>query len=144
MPRRTCVLGIRKTSNLMKGISMIKPSIQQTFKPSSNHLVSCEALHRFTMKAFQRVGLSAADTKVGADILVLTDAWGTFSHGTKSLHDYLRKLKAGGLCPGQATDGSVTPAPCGKELRCLPKFLPARKKRPFSPRQNILKPTHFN
>lgn len=68
-----------------------------SIKPSSNHVVSYEALHSFTVKAFQRVGLSVVDAKIGADVLVLTDAWGTFTHGTKNLLGYLRRLKAGGL-----------------------------------------------
>jgi LDH2 family malate/lactate/ureidoglycolate dehydrogenase len=65
----------------------------------SSQVVSYEALNRFTAKAFQRAGLSEADAITGADVLTLTDAWGTFTHGTKSLRGYLRRLKAGGLRP---------------------------------------------
>ncbi|MBI3850405.1 MAG: Ldh family oxidoreductase [Verrucomicrobia bacterium] len=65
--------------------------------PSSSSIVSYEALHRFTTKAFQRAGLSEPDARTGADVLALTDAWGTFTHGTKCLRGYLRRLKAGGL-----------------------------------------------
>lgn len=74
--------------------------ISPTPKASSSSLtVSYEALHRFTVKAFQRTGLSEPDARTGADVLVLTDAWGTFTHGTKNLRGYLRRLKAGGLRP---------------------------------------------
>jgi LDH2 family malate/lactate/ureidoglycolate dehydrogenase len=66
---------------------------------NSRRLVTYEALHRFTTKAFQKAGLSEADAKTGADVLALTDAWGTFTHGTKSVRGYLRRLKAGGLRP---------------------------------------------
>ncbi len=41
--------------------------------------------------------MSPDDAKVGADVLVMTDAWGVFTHGTKLLRGYLRRLKEGGL-----------------------------------------------
>jgi LDH2 family malate/lactate/ureidoglycolate dehydrogenase len=59
--------------------------------------VSFESLHRFAFEAFRRVGLSDADASVGADVLATTDAWGVFTHGTKCLAGYLRRLQAGGL-----------------------------------------------
>ena len=43
--------------------------------------------------------MSEADARTGADVLVTTDAWGVFTHGTKSLAGYLKRLKAGGLQP---------------------------------------------
>jgi len=66
-------------------------------KPSATRRVSIASLHRFTVEAFKRVGLSPEDSTVGADVLTTTDAWGTFTHGTKLLRGYLRRLKAGGL-----------------------------------------------
>lgn len=60
-------------------------------------VVSHRALHRFTARAFERLGLSKADAATGADVLALTDAWGTFTHGTKCVRGYLRRLKIGGL-----------------------------------------------
>ena len=59
--------------------------------------VSYQQLHTFTKGAFQAVGLSAADAQTAADVLVTTDAWGVFTHGTKNLHGYAKLLKAGGL-----------------------------------------------
>jgi len=59
--------------------------------------VSCDALRRFVAKAFVSAGLSAADAAAGAEVLVTTDAWGIFTHGTKNVRGYLRRLKAGGL-----------------------------------------------
>jgi LDH2 family malate/lactate/ureidoglycolate dehydrogenase len=56
-------------------------------------------LHQFTRETFRRVGLSEPDATTGADVLAMTDAWGVFTHGTKSLAGYLRRLKAGGLRP---------------------------------------------
>jgi|SRR5712691_7108397 len=75
---------------------MVKSTPSQS---SSTRIVSYAALHRFTARAFQQVGLSEADASTGADVLALTDAWGTCTHGTKSLRGYLRRLKAGGLRP---------------------------------------------
>ena len=59
--------------------------------------VSYAALHRFATMAFERAGLSEADARTGADVLATTDAWGIFTHGTKNVRGYLRRLKAGGL-----------------------------------------------
>ena len=60
-------------------------------------MVSFANLHRFTLEAFRKVGLTATDATTGADVLVTTDAWGIFTHGTKALAGYLRRLQAGGL-----------------------------------------------
>src|SRR6266542_4325478 len=54
-------------------------------------------LHRFTSDAFRQVDLAPADAITGADVLATTDAWGVFTHGTKALAGYLRRLQAGGL-----------------------------------------------
>jgi ureidoglycolate dehydrogenase (NAD+) len=61
--------------------------------------VSIAALHTFTQTAFASVGLSLTDAKTATDVLVTTDAWGVFTHGTKNLRGYLRMLKGGGLKP---------------------------------------------
>lgn len=59
--------------------------------------VSISKLHAFTKAAFVSAGLNPTDASVGADVLVTTDAWGVFTHGTKNLRGYLRRLQAGGL-----------------------------------------------
>lgn len=64
---------------------------------SFSRKVSFAKLQAFSKAAFQAVGLSEADASVGADVLVTTDSWGVFTHGTKNLRGYLRLLKAGGL-----------------------------------------------
>jgi ureidoglycolate dehydrogenase (NAD+) len=68
--------------------------------PGPGRPVTYAALHRFTVLAFQRAGLSEADARTGADVLATTDAWGVFTHGTKCLAGYLRRFQAGGLRPG--------------------------------------------
>ncbi len=59
--------------------------------------ISFQSLHQFTSNAFLNVGMSEADAATGADVLATTDAWGIFTHGTKSLAGYLRRLQADGL-----------------------------------------------
>lgn len=60
-------------------------------------LVQHHVLDRFVQEAYRRVGLSEADAKMASTALVTTDAWGVFTHGTKSLTPYLRRLQRGGL-----------------------------------------------
>jgi ureidoglycolate dehydrogenase (NAD+) len=71
----------------------MNPTIQSPQK------VSFSQLHAFVKTAFEGVGMSAIDANIGADVLVTTDAWGVFTHGTKNLRGYLGRLKAGGLRP---------------------------------------------
>ena len=66
---------------------------------SASRAVTFHALHAFARDAFQVAGLSEADATTGADVLATTDAWGVFTHGTKCLAGYLRRLEAGGLRP---------------------------------------------
>jgi ureidoglycolate dehydrogenase (NAD+) len=61
--------------------------------------VPFDRLHRFTLGAFRAAGLDETDARTGADVLVTTDAWGVFTHGTKALNGYLKRLQAGGLNP---------------------------------------------
>lgn len=41
--------------------------------------------------------MRAADARITAAVLVTTDTWGIFTHGTKALLFYLRKIRAGGI-----------------------------------------------
>jgi ureidoglycolate dehydrogenase (NAD+) len=68
-----------------------------TSTPGASTVVRYAALHRFVVKSFQRAGLSETDANVAVDVLATTDAWGVFTHGTKNVRGYLRRLKAGGL-----------------------------------------------
>lgn len=61
--------------------------------------VSLKRLREFTADAFCATGVSRADAETAADVLVTTDAWGVFTHGTKLLAGYLPRLKLGGLRP---------------------------------------------
>jgi ureidoglycolate dehydrogenase (NAD+) len=67
----------------------------------SNMNISVEKLHRFCVEALLKAGGSEAHARTTADVLVTTDTWGTFTHGTKALRAYVRRLRGGGL----RTDG---------------------------------------
>jgi LDH2 family malate/lactate/ureidoglycolate dehydrogenase len=56
-------------------------------------------LSAWVEEAFRRAGLSATDAGHAAEPLVLSDAMGVFTHGTKLLPGYLKKLVAGGSRP---------------------------------------------
>lgn len=55
-------------------------------------------LKDFSIKALEKVGVSAENAKIIAEVLVTTDTFGVLSHGTKNLYQYILKMQAGGLC----------------------------------------------
>jgi ureidoglycolate dehydrogenase (NAD+) len=59
--------------------------------------ISASDLHAFGTAALTSVGVALADARTTMDVLVMTDTWGTFTHGVKSLRGYIRRLKGGGL-----------------------------------------------
>jgi ureidoglycolate dehydrogenase (NAD+) len=59
--------------------------------------IEAEVLTEFVIRALTSFGLREEDATTVADVLVTTDTWGTFSHGTNHLHNYCRKIKAGGI-----------------------------------------------
>ena len=59
--------------------------------------VAVADLEQFCRAALGRCGLNEADARVTTDVLVTTDTFGVFTHGTKSLRGYVRRLRAGGL-----------------------------------------------
>jgi len=58
--------------------------------------VSIPQLTEFVVELFLTVGLEEPDSRKAADVLVTTDAMGVFTHGTKLLIGYLRKIRGGG------------------------------------------------
>src|SRR3954451_9259081 len=65
-------------------------------------LVSC--LHRFCVEALVKTGMPSTAAVTTADVLVMTDTWGTFSHGTGALCNYVRCLGSGGIDPHAAPE----------------------------------------
>jgi len=61
--------------------------------------VSTNQLHSYGVTALKSIGMSEQNANIVADKLVLTDSWGTFTHGNKLLNDYLARLEAGGTNP---------------------------------------------
>ena len=62
----------------------------------SSMRITIEALTAFCVAALTQVGVSRCDAETTTDALVTTDAMGVFTHGTKLLAGYLRKLQGGG------------------------------------------------
>lgn len=59
--------------------------------------IPADALVAWVTEAFARVGLR--EGRAAAEMLVLADTFGVFTHGTKLLPGYLAKLRAGGYSP---------------------------------------------
>lgn len=59
--------------------------------------ISVDKLHAFCMEALIKAGVHESDARTTADVLVTTDTWGTFTHGTKALRAYIRRVRGGGL-----------------------------------------------
>ena len=66
---------------------------------SSERPIPVAILSAWVAEVFERAGLGAADAGVATEPLVLSDAMGVFTHGTKLLPGYLRKLVARGSRP---------------------------------------------
>ena len=65
----------------------------------AENAVPVATLTAWVETAFARAGLAPADAAIAAEPLVLSDCMGVFTHGTKLLPGYLRKLGAGGYRP---------------------------------------------
>jgi LDH2 family malate/lactate/ureidoglycolate dehydrogenase len=58
------------------------------------------ALHDFCVDALRRAGASDEHARTTAEVMVMTDTWGTFTHGSKLLPGYIRRIRAGGIRAG--------------------------------------------
>ncbi|MDB6092672.1 MAG: Ldh family oxidoreductase [Verrucomicrobia bacterium] len=56
-------------------------------------------LRAFVIQVLERCEVSRPDAETTADVLCTTDSWGVFTHGTKFLGDYTRRLRAKGVNP---------------------------------------------
>jgi LDH2 family malate/lactate/ureidoglycolate dehydrogenase len=61
-----------------------------------NSRVPLNVLRTFATDCFQATGLNSTDSSIAAETLTGTDLLGVFTHGTKLLAGYLRKLQGGG------------------------------------------------
>jgi LDH2 family malate/lactate/ureidoglycolate dehydrogenase len=62
--------------------------------------VTIDQLHEFCVEALKRCDVPEEHARLTADVLVATDACGVFTHGTKLLRGYVRRLLAGGIKAG--------------------------------------------
>lgn len=60
-------------------------------------IIAVDKLQAFCLGALLKAGVSEEDAQITSEILVMTDTWGIFTHGTKNLRGYIRRLKGGGL-----------------------------------------------
>lgn len=58
--------------------------------------VKLENLKVFCKQALEKEGMSSEYAEICAKVLSTTDAFGTNSHGTKNLHNYIKKCRVGG------------------------------------------------
>lgn len=59
--------------------------------------IKLEDLKAFCAAALEKEGMKPEYAKLTAEVLSETDGYGTHSHGTKNLHNYIKKARAGGL-----------------------------------------------
>lgn len=59
--------------------------------------IKLQDLKAFCKEALMKEGMKEEYAGIVAEVLSETDAFGTNSHGTKNLHNYLKKFRAGGI-----------------------------------------------
>jgi LDH2 family malate/lactate/ureidoglycolate dehydrogenase len=84
----------------------------ENLQGSLSAAVPVDRLHAFCVQALVRSGFKVEDASTTADVLVTTDTWGIFTHGTNNLRDYVRKAIAGGIDP-EAQVEVVAEGPAG-------------------------------
>ena len=89
-----------RTENLKE--SKEPPDLTMNMKPNGEcrmKPIPIESLTRLVEEILLKCGVSREDARVTADVLVTTDSWGVFTHGTKLLPGYVRRLLVDGLKP---------------------------------------------
>ena len=61
--------------------------------------IAAKDLKAFCVAAMLKAGVNADDAELTAEVLVTTDTWGTFTHGTRQLRGLLKNVRAGRLDP---------------------------------------------
>lgn len=60
-------------------------------------VIKLNDLKKFCKEVLIKEGMNETEAEITADILSETDGYGTHSHGTKNLHNYIRKIRLGGI-----------------------------------------------
>ena len=63
----------------------------------SDKRIKLEELKNFCEAALKKAGMIPEYAAITAEALAHTDGYGTHSHGTKNLHNYIKKARAGGI-----------------------------------------------
>jgi LDH2 family malate/lactate/ureidoglycolate dehydrogenase len=96
LPRSTPLTPPRATSLDSAANPAANPLAPATWAESTAK-VPIASLRGFCESVLVRCGVSAADAALTADALVTADACGVFTHGTKLLAGYVRRLEGGGI-----------------------------------------------
>lgn len=70
-----------------------------TDDPPSARRIPVERLEQFCTTALEHLGVGKANARTTTQVLVTTDTFGVFTHGTRNLRGYARRLRARGLRP---------------------------------------------
>ena len=61
--------------------------------------VAPQDLAAFCLEAMRVSGLNEEDARLTAEVLVTTDTWGTFTHGTRQLRGLMKNVRLGAVDP---------------------------------------------
>ena len=67
-------------------------------EPDEN-ITQVQDLKNFCLAAMLKSGISQADAELTAEVLVTTDSWGVFTHGSRQLRGLLKNVRSGRLDP---------------------------------------------
>ena len=102
--------------------------------------IAVEKLLQFTQQCLERVGMSSANAHEVGLALVTTDAMGVFTHGTKLLAGYLKKLRGAAMSPRQS-HGSSAKGLAGRSWMGTPRWGRSAASLPFaSPYERLVRP----
>jgi ureidoglycolate dehydrogenase (NAD+) len=62
-------------------------------------MINGEKLKRFSKKALVQAGMSPADAKIVAEVMVTNDMRGTYTHGSNGLRGFIKHIQGGGMNP---------------------------------------------
>ena len=62
---------------------------------NKKYFVTPQGLEDFCVQAMLRAGMSEKDARVTAKVLVQTDMWGTFTHGSKQVRGLMKNYRDG-------------------------------------------------
>jgi len=71
---------------------------------SGESRVKVEALESFCVAVMRKAGMTAADARAVAEVLVTTDTWGVSTHGTKQLRPLLKNFRDGKMSLSAKTE----------------------------------------